>query len=552
MDHPRKNDRLALIKKKKKKSKGDKISMNIISGVMERLVSDLKGNVDTERKAKEIQLKREEEIKLKQEEERLLEESKERLSYQETGKLSLEELKVLFNRLDYNTFITIVMIGEIRGKHLIALYYGSKKLREYCDRSFQPVNKDGRSIDQFNNNSNNNQYNKNSYDQYLFRLLLDKMKVRIPFGKFPRNVYIERIVGGKLWGFGNNQKGALGFGNRRLDNFSTPTLNTYLKGIIQVSGGFEHSLCVDIHGKAWSFGLGFYGKLGLKFGETYNDTTLPNIMDIPVKVVQVSAGNNHSLCLDINGMVWAFGDSQFGQLGVPRIQFHSINSSPIPNLNNIVQISAGTNRSFFLDNQGRVFTCGQNIYGDLGLGNSRNKDIPTLIPGLENIIQVSGGRGYHTLCLDNQGRVWAFGNNEFGQLGLGDNSERFVPTLIPILENIVQVVAGTDHSFCLDDQGRVWSFGSNAKRRLGLGGDVSVPIPILIQDLENIIQIDCGFYHTLCLDNQGRVWVFGNDLDHDGRLGTGYGHADTPMLIPNLDSVIQVSCGINYSLCIRK
>jgi len=450
-----------------------------------------------------------------------------------------DRVKVLLTSLDYNTFLKLVLDNNIEGQQLIALCNTSRKINDYCNRSFQLLNNQGVPIDK-------------PQDQYLFRLLLDKMKVRIPFGKFPRNVYIERIVGGKLWGFGNNQKGALGFGNRRLDNFSTPTLNTYLKGIIQVSGGFEHSLCVDIHGKAWSFGLGFYGKLGLKFGETYNDTTLPNIMDIPVKVVQVSAGNNHSLCLDINGMVWAFGDSQFGQLGVPRIQFHSINSSPIPNLNNIVQISAGTNRSFFLDNQGRVFTCGQNIYGDLGLGNSRNKDIPTLIPGLENIIQVSGGRGYHTLCLDNQGRVWAFGNNEFGQLGLGDNSERFVPTLIPILENIVQVVAGTDHSFCLDDQGRVWSFGSNAKKRLGLGGEVSVNIPIVIQDLENIIQIYCGFYHTLCLDNQGRVWVFGNDLDHDGRLGTGYGHADTPMLIPNLDSVIQVSCGINYSLCIRK
>ena len=374
MDHPRKNDRLALIKKKKKKSKGDKISMNIISGVMERLVSDLKGNVDTERKAKEIQLKREEEIKVKQEEERLLEESKERLSYQETGKLSLEELKVLFNRLDYNTFITIVMIGEIRGKHLIALYYGSKKLREYCDRSFQPVNKDGRSIDQFNNNSNNNQYNKNSYDQYLFRLLLNQMNLRIPFGKSPRQFYIERTIGGRVYVFGYN-KGYLGMGLKVEDNINIPTLNPYLNNIVQTKTDTNHSLCLDNRGHVWVFGNNHFGQLGIDDTPT---VSIPKMILSFNNIIEINTGYGHSLCLDNRGRVWAFGKNNVGQLGLGDIIYRN-SPTVISTLSDIVQIACGNLHSLFLDQQGRVWSCGENRNGQLGFGEDIDSE-PWKIP----------------------------------------------------------------------------------------------------------------------------------------------------------------------------
>jgi alpha-tubulin suppressor-like RCC1 family protein len=452
-----------------------------------------------------------------------------------------DRVRVLLTSLDYNTFLKLVLDNNIEGRQLIALCNTSRKINDYCNRSFQLLNNQGVPIDK-------------PQEQYLFRLLLDKMKVRIPFGKFPRNVYIERIVGGRVWGFGNNGNGALGFGNKSPKTFLTPTLNPNLREIIQISAGKGHSLCLDIHGKAWSFGSAYFFKLGLKFGETIDDTTFPHIMDVPTKVVQVSAGNNHSLCLDVNGKVWGFGDNQFGQLGVLRVVFHSIKPSSIPNLNDIIQISAGNNSSFFLDKQGRVWVCGENNFGRLGLGDNQNRNSPTMIPALENIIQISAGTGDHALCLDQQGRVWGFGSNKGGELGLGNNEDSYnTPIMIPSLENIVQVLAGVNESFCLDNQGRVWSFGIDLLGRLGLGDDLtSLNIPTLIPNLEQIIQISCGFYHTLCLDRQGRVWVFGSDIGGVGRLGTGYSVANTPTLIPNFDNIIQVNCGDDYSLCIGK
>jgi hypothetical protein len=76
-------------------------------------------------------------------------------------------------RLDYNTFITIILTGNIRGKHLLALCSGSNKLNSYCNREFQLLDKDGNPVGPLQN-------------EYLFRLLLNRMNVKIPFNKTPR------------------------------------------------------------------------------------------------------------------------------------------------------------------------------------------------------------------------------------------------------------------------------------------------------------------------------------------------------------------------------
>jgi alpha-tubulin suppressor-like RCC1 family protein len=456
-------------------------------------------------------------------------------------------------KLDYDTFITFVMTGQIRGEKLLALCSGSEKLNGYCNRAFQTVTREGVLVGI-------------PQDQYLFRILLDRMGIRIPSGKTPRQIYIERTIGGNLWVFGKNNMGQLGLGD---DKWKTsPTLNKNLKNIVQASSGYDHSLCLDNQGRVWSFGENEFGKLGLGLKPLKDRRALiPELITDLADIIQISTGNSHSLCLNNQGRVWAFGDARFGQLGLGQFGQTIVNQQGyfdlnaktnkdlptiIPNLNNIVQISAGSNSSFFLDNQGKVWVCGENLFSRLGLGDSERRTVPTLIPNLENIVQVSVGKGNHALCLDHQGKVWAFGNNGNGQLGLGNNDQsRYpFPTLIPSLNNIVQVVAGVEHSFCLDDQGRVWTFGSGMVWRLGLGDYESRNIPTMIPSLDDIIRIDCGFYFSLCLDKQGRVWTFGTG--NDGQLGTKTTTERIPTLIPNLNNIIDISCGNSSSFCIRK
>ena len=222
----------------------------------------------------------------------------------------------------------------------------------------------------------------------------------------------------------------------------------------------------------------------------------------------------------------------------------------IPNFGNIIQISAG-DHALCLDNQGRVWTFGSNTFGQLGLGQGQQVTIPTLIPKLDNIVQVCAGNG-QSYCLDNQGRVWSFGVNTYGELGLGDNNHRYVPTIIPYLTNIVQVSGNYLHCLCLDDEGNVWAFGNNKTGQLGISEykGLSTNKPNLIPNISYIVQVSTGEAHSLCLDCDGKVWVFGQNTY--GQLGLGNTKTkQEPTIIPNLNNIVQVIAGRFISFCLQ-
>jgi len=141
-----------------------------------------------------------------------------------------------------------------------------------------------------------------------------------------------------------------------------------------------------------------------------------------------------------------------------------------------------------------------------------------LVPNLQDIVQISCGC-YHSLALDLEGSVYSFGNNEAGQLGLGDNDNRNIPQIIPSLQNIKQISCGGFHSFAIDSEGRIYTFGNNENGQLGLGDQRNRNIPQPIPNLQNILQISCGIAHTLALDLEGRVFAFG--YNEHGQLGIG-------------------------------
>jgi alpha-tubulin suppressor-like RCC1 family protein len=444
------------------------------------------------------------------------------------------KLLPVLERFDYNTFLNFILRGEIKGKDLLNLCNSSKKFNDYCNKDFDREDKDGNIV--------------KVETQYLFRLLLNKIGVRfIPFNKTPKQFYIERLIGGNVLVFGNNDYGRTGLPYNRVHTIPVPILS--LKNIIQVSTGRNHSLCLNNQGRVYSFGSnGKQEKLGLGYNSIRNrftgridnvDKHSPMMINDLENIIQVSAGINHSLCLDNQGRVWNFGDGSGGQLG-PSV-YKNITGIPalILGLKNIVQVAAGEYYSLCLDNQGIV-----RGFGQLGLKHYENLDSPIL----ENIIQVDIGTGF-SLCLDNDGKVWVFGSNM--KLGLGYKGDfTEIPRIVSGLDNIIQVSAGDSHSLCLDNQGRVWSFGFNLYGELGVDNRKGRESPTLISTLNNIVQVSAGNNHSLCLDNQGRVWSFGHNKE--GQLGLGSYHNEiTPTLIPGLDQVFQISAGRGISFVIK-
>jgi alpha-tubulin suppressor-like RCC1 family protein len=325
---------------------------------------------------------------------------------------------------------------------------------------------------------------------------------------------------GNVWSCGYNPYGGLGLGDYSNRNIFT---KTNLGNIKQISGGKYYSLALDNNGNVWSCGFNRYGQLGLGNYVNKNIFTKTNLGNIK----QISAGGNHSLALDNSGNVWSCGNNMSGQSGLGYNNDNTNVFKQIPNLTNIKQISVGEEYSLALDNKGNVWSCGDNPYGQLGLGNNNNSDVFTQTK-LRNVIQISAG-GKHSLALDNNGNVWSCGFNGYGQLGLGNNDDNTnlfkqtsfvreeVARQLP-LTNIIQISAGGYHSLALDNNGNIWSCGFNEFGQLGLKDNENRYL-FKKTKINNIVKISAGNDYSLSINNDENVLSCG--LNFKGQLGIG-------------------------------
>jgi hypothetical protein len=196
-------------------------------------------------------------------------------------------------------------------------------------------------------------------------------------------------------------------------------------------------------------------------------------------------------------------------------------------------------------NYGRVVSFGENMSGQLGLGTNNKKiDIPTLIPEIRAKYVACGK--LHTVLIDINNNVWAFGFNKYGQLGLGDNINRNIPIQIPNIK-AKYVACGSMHTMIIDINNNVWAFGDNYKKQLGLGDNINRDVPTLIPKIK-AQSVSCGEFFTMIIDLNNNVWAFGNN--YWGQLGLGdLIKSSAPMVIPKIKAQT-ISCGHSYTIII--
>jgi len=143
------------------------------------------------------------------------------------------------------------------------------------------------------------------------------------------------------------------------------------------------------------------------------------------------------------------------------------------------EILMGENYTILLKSDGTVWAWGNNDYGQLGDGTTTNSSIPVQVNGLSDVQSISVGN-YHSLALKSDGTVWAWGNNEYGQLGDGTTTNRSEPVQVSTLSGVQFIFAIKYHSFAMKKDGTMWAWGNNENGQLGDGSTINRLTPTQI------------------------------------------------------------------------
>jgi alpha-tubulin suppressor-like RCC1 family protein len=345
-------------------------------------------------------------------------------------------------------------------------------------------------------------------------------------------------VNGQLWGWGKNEFYELGDGGAKL----TPThiqqlnhpsdqpyamwsVNTELFKPIASKGQFV--VAYQVPAPDWSFldipGLFSWGSGYLGNGPQ-GFSANPITVDAVKTYRAVAAGYQHAAAVvgysgdSKDGSMWVWGDSTHSQLGNPAF-IASLYPIEITNSDSMPwnHVSATGYSTLAVDAATKLWSWGRNDRGQLGLGDTANRDIPTKVPprtsGSDLWLNIECGH-YHCLGTgDFPLRLWAWGANDKGQLGVGDTVDRSVPTevLLPIPEDVSvsHFSAGLNHSAaivgdaggrpCNPAAGDLWVWGNNDHGQLGDGTRISSNVPIKIPGKWDFVS--CGVNCTFAIKN---------------------------------------------------
>ena len=347
---------------------------------------------------------------------------------------------------------------------------------------------------------------------------------------------------GSVWAWGNNVSGQLGNRTQTASllpvqvNIST---GAYLSDIVAVNAGSNHSLALKSNGTVWAWGDNSYGQLG--DGTSVGKLYAVRVIGLPTSIVAIAAGGNHNLAMTSDGSVWAWGDNSYGQLGNNTVSASNTplqvsNNTGTGSLSGITAISAGQNHSLALTSDSFVWAWGINTSGQLGNNTLVNSVLPVQVRSsagdyLNSVSAISAGIS-HNLALIS-GSVWAWGENSYGQLGnntatASSNAVQVKTGISSYLNNIIAISAGQYFNLALSSDGYAWAWGNNDYGQLG--NITNTGSPVAIQTLtstggyfSNVTAVSAGGSHSLALTRASSITVSISNISFAaGMVGAGY------------------------------
>ena len=351
-----------------------------------------------------------------------------------------------------------------------------------------------------------------------------------------------------IYGWGKNSFGELGINSTENMFIPTPIKSFQSQIITSITSGGKNTIILNNEGKVFVSGGNLFGLLGeineekpYLNNEHYQKTFKPMKLFINKNeiITQIACAEFHSLALNKNGNIYAWGGNLYNKLG----QSSGVIGQPvlIESLysKKIVSISCGDYHSCALTDNGELYTWGggkQYNKGQCGHGTFKEIDSPKkvefFIKNKLKIIKICCG-GYHTIVLCDNGDIYSFGKGSYGQLGYGESEDSAIPKLVKFSQKFIQkyeknfneninennneqfkiidIKCGGEHSVFLSSFGRVYVCGHGYHGQLGLGNTKNVNKPIIVMSLSKlkILKIAAGWSHTMVLSKDNMVYVTG-------------------------------------------
>jgi alpha-tubulin suppressor-like RCC1 family protein len=215
----------------------------------------------------------------------------------------------------------------------------------------------------------------------------------------------------------------------------------------------------------------------------------------------------------------------------------------------VIQAVAGYDHTIVLKENGTVWAYGRNDYGQCGNGNREKYTELTQVIGLTGIKKIST-TAVHVLALKQDGTVWGFGDNLSGKIGDGTTTNRAIPVQISSLNNIKEIAAGGTHSLAVKEDGSLFTWGANTDGQLGDGTTINRQTPQQLTTITNVKTISAGNNYSLAIIQNNSAWAWGNNMF--GQLGiVNTVNQNTPQAIYNMSGVKDIAAGFFHSLVIK-
>ena len=339
-----------------------------------------------------------------------------------------------------------------------------------------------------------------------------------------------------------------------IKNSKTKTLS------IMINSSFSNSsFIISKSGTLYSFGRNSRGQLG---DGTTTDKTTPTkiILENGINFTQISSGAKHSMAIGSDGELYTWGDNEYGQLGDGNSGYGVVSTTPkkvtLASGVKPTQIACGFTYSMAIGDDGNLYTWGWNNYGQLGDGTTTQRNKPmkiTLESGVKSTQIACDSE--HSMAIGSDGELYAWGANYYGQLGDGTYKNKSTPTKITLASGVksTQIACGNCHSMAIGSDGELYTWGGNSGGQLGDGTtiDKATPTKITLASGVKPTQISAGSHHIMAIGDDGNIYIWG--YNGHGQLGDGTTiNKATPTKITLASGIkpTQIVCGILHSMAI--